>query len=177
MKACIKDMHPFLAVVCKAFTEISLKRSLRQISWTIHLITHALYKIKWSEWHRAKHFPDLIARFTGPTWGPSGADRTQTGPKLAPWTLLCGLIFYIHGIRKTLIVIIVWGYIHWLSNGSSSRGGHFSLLHLNVWSPSQIDAFFVNIEIQNQTLGPDGYMLQMQPWFAQFWPWYVSQYT
>ena len=26
----------------------------------------------------------------GPTWGPSGADRTQMGPTLAPWTLLSG---------------------------------------------------------------------------------------
>ena len=25
----------------------------------------------------------LIARFMGPTWGPSGADRTQVGPMLA----------------------------------------------------------------------------------------------
>ena len=33
----------------------------------------------------------LIARFMGPTWGPSGADRTQVGPTLAPWTLLSGL--------------------------------------------------------------------------------------
>ena len=30
----------------------------------------------------------LIARFMGPTWGPSGADRTQVGPMLAPWTWL-----------------------------------------------------------------------------------------
>ena len=34
----------------------------------------------------------LIARFTGPTWGPSGSDRTQVGPMLAPWTLLSGYI-------------------------------------------------------------------------------------
>ena len=26
----------------------------------------------------------LIARFMGPSWGPSGADRTQVGPMLAP---------------------------------------------------------------------------------------------
>ena len=32
----------------------------------------------------------LIARFMGPTWGPSGADRTQVGPMLASWTLLSG---------------------------------------------------------------------------------------
>ena len=36
-------------------------------------------------------YPTLIARFMGPTWGPSGADRTQVGPMLAPWTLLSGL--------------------------------------------------------------------------------------
>ena len=34
----------------------------------------------------------LIARFIGPTWGSSGADRTQVGPMLAPWTLLSGLL-------------------------------------------------------------------------------------
>ena len=33
----------------------------------------------------------LIARFMGPTWGPPGADRTQVGPMLAPWTLLSGM--------------------------------------------------------------------------------------
>ena len=34
----------------------------------------------------------LIARFMGPTWGPFGADRTQVGPMLAPWTLLSGCL-------------------------------------------------------------------------------------
>ena len=34
----------------------------------------------------------LIARFMGPTWGPSGADRTQVGPMLAPWTLVSEVI-------------------------------------------------------------------------------------
>ena len=35
----------------------------------------------------------LIARFMRPTWGPSGADRTQVGPMLAPWTLLSGYLY------------------------------------------------------------------------------------
>ena len=35
----------------------------------------------------------LIARFMGPIWGPSGADRTQVGPMLAPWTLLSGMSY------------------------------------------------------------------------------------
>ena len=34
----------------------------------------------------------LIARFMGPTWGPSGADRTQVGPMLVPGILLSGMI-------------------------------------------------------------------------------------
>ena len=34
----------------------------------------------------------LIARSMGPTWSPSGADRTQVGPMLAPWTLLSGMV-------------------------------------------------------------------------------------
>ena len=33
----------------------------------------------------------LMARFMEPTWGPSGADRSQVGPMLAPWTLLSGI--------------------------------------------------------------------------------------
>ena len=32
----------------------------------------------------------LLTRFMGNTWGPSGAERTQVGPMLAPWTLLSG---------------------------------------------------------------------------------------
>ena len=35
----------------------------------------------------------LIARFMGPTWGPPGADNTQVGLMLAPWTLLSGIWF------------------------------------------------------------------------------------
>ena len=35
----------------------------------------------------------LIATFMGPTWGPSGADRTQVGPMLAIWTLLSGYLW------------------------------------------------------------------------------------
>ena len=40
----------------------------------------------------------LIASFMGPTWGPSGADRTQVGPMLAPWTLLSGTCQVILGM-------------------------------------------------------------------------------
>ena len=36
----------------------------------------------------------LIARLMGSTWGPPGADRTQVGPTLAPWSLLSGTQFW-----------------------------------------------------------------------------------
>ena len=44
----------------------------------------------------------LIARLMGPTWGPSGADRTQVGPMLAPWTLLSGMLSSYWGITGVL---------------------------------------------------------------------------
>ena len=40
----------------------------------------------WKLWSQS-----LIIRFMGPTWGPSGANRTQVGPMSAPWTLLSGI--------------------------------------------------------------------------------------
>ena len=35
----------------------------------------------------------LIARFTGPTWGPPGSCQPQMGPMSASWTLLSGTCF------------------------------------------------------------------------------------
>ena len=45
-----------------------------------------------------------IAKFMGPTWGPSGADRTQVGPMLAPWTLLSGTE---HNNTRTVYTFLV----------------------------------------------------------------------
>ena len=47
----------------------------------------------------------LIARFMGPTWGPSGSDRTQVGPMLASWTLLSEHI-YIHIIILCIYILL-----------------------------------------------------------------------
>ena len=46
----------------------------------------------------------LIARFMGPIWGPSGADRTQVGPMLAPWTLLSGQVMECTKTHARLII-------------------------------------------------------------------------
>ena len=50
--------------------------------------------------------PALIARFMGPTWGPSGADMTQVGPMLAPWTLLSGCIWFCVGMLKIFLIFV-----------------------------------------------------------------------
>ena len=65
------------------------------------------------------HIPPLIARFMG----PSGADRTQVGPMLAPWTLLSGttelwignnlekISYYCttyYGVTQTGPIIYIW---------------------------------------------------------------------
>ena len=50
--------------------------------------TVSMTSAKWMLYCPVRH--TLISRFMGPTWGPSGADRTQLGPMLAPWNLLSG---------------------------------------------------------------------------------------
>ena len=50
----------------------------------------------------------------GPTWGPSGADRTQVGPMLAPWTLLSDYDIsnsfksYLQFVRRFLFVCCIF---------------------------------------------------------------------
>ena len=52
--------------------------------------------------HHGDHEPPgkhhQIARFMGPTWGPSGADRTQVGSMLTPWTMLSGSLYMIMAV-------------------------------------------------------------------------------
>ena len=44
-----------------------------------------------------------------PSWGPSGADRTQVGPVLAPWTLLSRITIIVPGtIGWTVLILIDW---------------------------------------------------------------------
>ena len=60
----------------------------------------------------------LIARLMGPTLGPSGADRTQVGPMLAPWTLLSG--------HLRIIVDQIWQF--------SQICYHYALLYILLWN-------------------------------------------
>ena len=53
------------------------------------VLTQQIFSYDWNHWLLHAE-TTLITRFLGPTWGPSGADSTQVGPILAPWTLLSG---------------------------------------------------------------------------------------
>ena len=50
----------------------------------------------------------LIARFMRPTWGPSGADRTQVGPMLAPWTLQSGQCWHMIKHYKDILYEVLY---------------------------------------------------------------------
>ena len=73
----------------------------------------------WRTAQRLLCVSSLIARFMGPTWGPSGTDKTQVGPMLAPWTLLsklvcpqkqwaCGSEHWYNGKTINVIKIDIW---------------------------------------------------------------------
>ena len=53
----------------------------------------------------------------GPTWGPTGTDRTQVGPMLAPWTLLSGTVY--QTVHENVVVFqnisgdVEANYVHW----------------------------------------------------------------
>ena len=64
------------------------------------------YKLRDSRCHRC--ITSLIARFMRPTWGPPGADRTQVGPMLAPWTLLSGMAYIVQGIGDIHFTKSLW---------------------------------------------------------------------
>ena len=82
----------------------------------------------------------LIEKFMGPTWGPSGADRTQVGPMLAPWTLLSGL--FNHRLRWALI----WNIPTVDSDSDSDRGLFNIKLHTKVLHQVYIAKQYEHIE-------------------------------
>ena len=54
----------------------------------------------------------LRARFMGPTWGPSGADRTQVGPMLAPWNLSGTLNTLPSWVSCAVLIVKIWEKIY-----------------------------------------------------------------
>ena len=71
-------------------SHVRIRYGISFVSWKSGPCMHVCNVL--SLWALLLGEPTLIARFMGPTWGPSGADRTHVGPIWAPWTLLSGLL-------------------------------------------------------------------------------------
>ena len=81
--------------ICICITPVKYERDLRNLTWFWKCMNYQngdINERSLSNPHHGASEISLIARFMGPTWGPSGADRTQVGPMLAPWTLLSGIL-------------------------------------------------------------------------------------
>ena len=77
-----------------------------------------------------------IASFVGPTWDPSGADRTQVGPMLVPWTLLSGstpgkTVFVWKLVPRHKYYIILYLALHFLGYWLISSATKY--IHLPCW--------------------------------------------
>ena len=62
--------------------------------WTFHQMQKRIYRILALNAHIVMPYTTPDSKVHGPIWGPPGADRTQVGPVLAPWTLLSGTVWY-----------------------------------------------------------------------------------
>ena len=81
----------------------------KQSAISLMALTWWLQPLGWLIHHSIR---SLIARVMGPTWGPSGADRTQMGPMLAPWTLLFGMSYHkisqrLKGMRSGVEMLVL----------------------------------------------------------------------
>ena len=74
-------------------------------------------------WVWSDHRDTQIAKFMGPTWGPSGSCRPHMGPMLAPWTSLSGQL------RITMTMC------EWCGDSTYSQhwGSHATLRNMVRW--------------------------------------------
>ena len=84
MRNVLQTKNEALFTLATAYIKSSLNAH-RWISLTKDQESRNRFHIMMSSWLPKA---PLIARFMGPTWGPSGPCRSQMGPMLAPWTLL-----------------------------------------------------------------------------------------
>ena len=87
---CWANLHAHTSIHTLTKTpQMNRKKVLQWLPSCLFILSEDFIQAQAKRWcHKT-----LIARFMGPIWGPSGADRTQVGPMLAPWTLLSGEFF------------------------------------------------------------------------------------
>ena len=89
-------LHPLTGTVSTYIHTALMKDTSGQTAWGTALL-NTIYYITYNS-HRARtvgnHYNTSDSKVYGAAWGPSGADRTQMGPILAPWTLLSRTVHY-----------------------------------------------------------------------------------
>ena len=91
-----QDAHYFAKEIWKCVILTAIVRISLGVPWMlcvqVTLLPHWLGKWLGKEYMTSFYlnWSTLIARLIGPTWGPSGTDRTQVGPMLGTWTMLSG---------------------------------------------------------------------------------------
>ena len=78
----------------------------------------------------------------GPTWGPSGAVRTQMGPMLAPWTLVSGIT--ITKQYKTLYIFYI-DKLHFVMCDLDTWNVNNVIYNITVRAINQFSAYFVQV--------------------------------
>ena len=86
---CTNEMSNIVDITISLYGRNEKVRYILMKTSTVSFCIEETWEIVSGDWQQGK-FQPLIAGFMGPTWGPSGADRTQVGPMLDPWTLLSG---------------------------------------------------------------------------------------
>ena len=81
--------------------------------------------------------PSQIAKFMGPTWGPTGSCRPQMSPMLAPWTLLLGM--WINFAWCNLL----WTYLVKLSKFYQTKDKQ-KYTPYSCWNPNSMMAWISN---------------------------------
>ena len=115
LKICLWYATPFLEIPSQYFSCLSAIYQVLEIH-AKHAHLHMGTALEAGV--RGMDKQSLIARFMGPAWGPSGADRAQVGPMLAPWTLLSGTVWSaMHNIPVSRAKVLIWTY----SNVCSER--------------------------------------------------------
>ena len=105
--------HMARYIILPYYVWYDIKLQIRICTSTLNILRpHGLAKecLFWLFWENERVVRTLIARFMGPTWGPSRADRTQMGPMLASWTLLSGEVrlLFTNSSWRTRVAHQIW---------------------------------------------------------------------
>ena len=137
--------------------------------------------------HSCQIITTLTAKFMGPIWGQPGADRTQAGPMLAPWTLLSGNIYiyiYIYIYEwwtklRTLVIYISLNLskFYWLTGSWRSecdfKNATFNIVFLiDIFRSSYDNAFTwmsQDVTDEKSILVPSGNKPLPEPKLIQFY--------